>query len=481
LAALLVPGATSCAFVAKAARERGVGSVSGPVLVAATHKQPSVSSRAPTPRPPWGQVTQVDRGLSLYDAHYVAATGNDAAPGTQAQPWRTLQHAVDTAMPGEEILIESGNYAGFRMTRSGTAAAPIGLAAAPGAFVDVDGPLAAGDVVDLAGVHDVSVRGLTVRNAHGDWRAGILVRDGATRIHLTNDVVNGNSDFGVRIVDSTNVEVAGDDISHNAAGIIVERAGAGVHIDHDVVHDNDRMIVDDPAPDNDTGAMGINFQFSTGPVLADHNIIYGNRAQSDDYGYDGSGFEIYGASNVSMLDNVLFDDEAVMETGTDSLACTGNRFEGNVAWGPHHATVDVHVPQSNGLLLRCATDMVVTHNTLYDLDAFAVWFDASDSHTGNVNGLSVTGNLFVQPAVSPVYELDSPVPNTATVDGNDIMASGPMLARIVGHDAPTDLAQLQSATEFEAHGVSVAPGFASASTFDLRATNASVIGRYGAA
>src|SRR5579883_983263 len=71
---------------------------------------------------------------------FVATGGNDAAAGSSATPWKTLQHAVDSAKPGDTILVESGTYAGCRITSSGTDAAPITLAAAPGAQVVVNSP-----------------------------------------------------------------------------------------------------------------------------------------------------------------------------------------------------------------------------------------------------------------------------------------------------------------------------------------------------
>jgi hypothetical protein len=41
---------------------------------------------------------------------YVATTGNDSNPGTQAAPWRTIQHAAETARAGSAINVRSGIY-----------------------------------------------------------------------------------------------------------------------------------------------------------------------------------------------------------------------------------------------------------------------------------------------------------------------------------------------------------------------------------
>ncbi|MFY1695655.1 MULTISPECIES: right-handed parallel beta-helix repeat-containing protein [unclassified Solwaraspora] len=60
----------------------------------------------------------------------VATTGDDANPGTLAQPLRTVQRAVDLAVPGTTIRLRGGRYApttNIRILTSGTADAPITL------------------------------------------------------------------------------------------------------------------------------------------------------------------------------------------------------------------------------------------------------------------------------------------------------------------------------------------------------------------
>ena len=52
---------------------------------------------------------------------YVSTTGADANPGSLAQPWRTIQKAVDTIAAGDTIIVKPGSYAGCRIGKSGTA------------------------------------------------------------------------------------------------------------------------------------------------------------------------------------------------------------------------------------------------------------------------------------------------------------------------------------------------------------------------
>lgn len=56
--------------------------------------------------------------------YYVAPTGNDAHPGTEAQPWATLRKAAASVQPGDTVRIRAGGYfepSGWNVTRAGTA------------------------------------------------------------------------------------------------------------------------------------------------------------------------------------------------------------------------------------------------------------------------------------------------------------------------------------------------------------------------
>ena len=44
------------------------------------------------------------------NSFYVSTAGDDANPGTQAAPWRTIQHAADTARAGSTVNVRGGIY-----------------------------------------------------------------------------------------------------------------------------------------------------------------------------------------------------------------------------------------------------------------------------------------------------------------------------------------------------------------------------------
>ncbi len=58
----------------------------------------------------------------------VAPSGSDANPGTEAQPWKTLQKAARSVQPGDTVRIKAGEYSvrpSWTVDRAGTAERPI--------------------------------------------------------------------------------------------------------------------------------------------------------------------------------------------------------------------------------------------------------------------------------------------------------------------------------------------------------------------
>jgi alpha-N-arabinofuranosidase len=63
---------------------------------------------------------------------HVAPSGNDADPGTQTAPFRTIQHAANLAQPGDVITVHEGVYRerisplrGANLTRSASSIRPL--------------------------------------------------------------------------------------------------------------------------------------------------------------------------------------------------------------------------------------------------------------------------------------------------------------------------------------------------------------------
>ena len=226
-------------------------------------------------------------------SYWVSPSGDDSNPGTQAQPWKTLQANVATLAPGDNMNVEAGTYAGFIVgwdatgtygTIAGTSGNPITIQAdpdaAPGSVIinsrndrtsvgidlepgcnyvtikgfAVDGTggtitttTARGYGIKVTGDYD-QVVGNAVRNMTGACIAGIHDNAG------NYAVIQGNTITGVQ---------SGGDGS-KGHGIYVADA-TGVQVVENVIHDNDYIGIHlNGDPDVVTNA------------LIDDNIIYNN-------------------------------------------------------------------------------------------------------------------------------------------------------------------------------------------------------------
>lgn len=75
-------------------------------------------------------------------SYYVATTGDDGQDGSQAKPWKTIQHAVARLQPGDTLLLRAGTYyENVTVRLTGRSDAPITIRAFPGEHVVLDGGL----------------------------------------------------------------------------------------------------------------------------------------------------------------------------------------------------------------------------------------------------------------------------------------------------------------------------------------------------
>ncbi len=151
---------------------------------------------------------------------YVSPAGNDADPGSEAQPWRTIQKAADSLVAGQTVYIMTGTYAERVMPQNeGTADHLITYAAQPGATVTIDG---SGVTLpdDLVGLFEIGfksyirVTGLRIINAQPNTdNGGILVR-GSSYIWIENNSTDHTASSGIGVWDSDHVTIDGNTIEH---------------------------------------------------------------------------------------------------------------------------------------------------------------------------------------------------------------------------------------------------------------------------
>ena len=141
-------------------------------------------------------------GVAASAASYVVAPeGSDSAAGTLEEPWRTLQHAADTADAGDTVWIREGVYReSVTLTRSGRADARIVFAAYADERPVIDGEgLDVGALVRLRAVSYVNLRGLEIRNVPGGNAVWI---ERSSDIELADCEVH-HAFYGIGIADGT--------------------------------------------------------------------------------------------------------------------------------------------------------------------------------------------------------------------------------------------------------------------------------------
>jgi len=324
----------------------------------------------------------------------VAPTGKDSNPGGLIRPWRTLQHAADVAAPGTVVVVRPGRYAGFQVARSGLPGRPIVFRGQPGALV-VSPSRGWRAIVDVENAHDVVISGLRISGAAGQFSAGIRTNGGARVRILSNQIVL-NHGFGVNIANTLGFVVAANTIAFNATGVQVQDGASGL-IARNAIALNREMIVNTPGGTDDRGANGIVFYRTLRPVRATLNHIWGNRARSFDYGWDGGAFEVYAASNLMIDHNNVADNENVLETGTDGVRqCAGNRFVFNLAVGKPT------VGRAMGMILRCARGMLIANNTFNAMQLFTFCIENGGAFAGSIKGLRVVNNVAIS-TNAPIY------------------------------------------------------------------------------
>ena len=279
--------------------------------------------------------TPTPSGIPALTTYYVAPDGDDDGPGSQAQPWRTLQKAGDTAAAGSDVIVLAGTYAGFRVRASGRADAPIRFRARPGVVIDTPGPANAnGDNIWLRNVGYVEIDGFEVRDA---TRAGIAVQ-GEPDANVAGVVVRNcrcldNGRWGIFTAFAGDLLIEGNEtaFSRDEHGIYVSNSADRIVVRDNRTHHNSSSGIQlnaDPAQrgddPNDPQGDGI-----IEDALIERNVIYDNGAGG------AAGINLASVRGSLVRNNLLYDNHATGiagwddDEGSNDFGTRDNRLVGN--------------------------------------------------------------------------------------------------------------------------------------------------------
>jgi len=209
---------------------------------------------------------------------YVATTGNDSNPGTPAAPWRTIQHAADTARAGSTVYVRGGIYEELvSIKASGNASdGYITFRSYPDETAVLDAthftPAGRAGVLTIQNRSYVRIEGFEIRNfrtaEHRLSPLGISVMGAGSHIELLKNNVHhieqtfdgrdapgrGGNGFGIAVYGTdakspiTDLIIDGNEVHHLKTGssesLVVNGNVTNFRITHNAVHDNNNIGID---------------------------------------------------------------------------------------------------------------------------------------------------------------------------------------------------------------------------------------------
>jgi hypothetical protein len=332
---------------------------------------------------------------------YVSTTGKDSNPGTQAAPWRTVQHAADTARAGSTVNVRGGVYEELvSINASGNATDGfITFRSSPGETAVLDAehftPSGRSAIVTIQNKSYVRIEGFEVRNfrtaEHRLCPLGISIIGSGSHIELLKNNVHhieqtfpgrdapgsGGNGFGIAVYGTdaktpiSELVIDGNEVHHLKTGssesLVVNGNVANFRITHNIVHDNNNIGIDvigfehtapDPAVDQARdGVVSGNLVYN---ITSRGNPAYGNDVSSD-------GIYVDGGTRTLIEQNVIHDVDFGIELASEHKDRATNYIvaRNNLIYHCHTAGVSIggYAPE------RGHTDhSTVVNNTLYEND-----------------------------------------------------------------------------------------------------------------
>ena len=357
------------------------------------------------------------------NSFYVSASGNDANPGTETAPWRTIQHAADTARAGSTVNVRAGIYE-ERVTINVSGNPSDGYVtfrSYPGETAILEGehfvPGARSGMLVIHNKSYVRMEGFEIRDyrtaEHRLTPMGISVTGAGTHIELLHNNVHhieqnfqgrdapgrGGNGFGIAVYGTdaktpiSELVIDGNEVHHLKTGssesLVVNGNVTNFRITHNVVHDNNNIGIDiigfertapDPAVDQARdGVVSGNLVYN---ITSRGNPAYGNDQSSD-------GIYVDGGTRVLIERNIIHHVDFGIELASEHRNRTTSYItaRNNLIYSCNTAGVSVGGYGAE----RGGTDhCTVINNTLYGNDTsntgsgeFQMQFNMTDNRFEN--------------------------------------------------------------------------------------------------
>lgn len=297
-------------------------------------------------------------------------TCSDSGTGTATTPYCTIAKAAKMAVAGQTVVVAAGTYVDEVFPwRSGTPTAPITFRPADGARVVISGPRHGFTVsnqswISVSGfeIDDTTGSGIYVYNATGVTLSGNTIRRSGTR-------VQGSSQYGMYLNSMSSSRVAGNLVTDNSAsGIYVTNASTNLTIAGNEVSWNAYGYV--------RNAVGIDLR--SGPNLVKDNRVHDN---------EDSGIQLYpGGDSNTVVDNLIYHNKGF--TSVQLSNCNH----------PPTGAVDGCITGDHGVDNYGVTGSTIVGNTV--VDNVAAGINVEGDAAGTPTGIALANNVAVDNAVA---------------------------------------------------------------------------------
>ncbi|MCA9206201.1 MAG: right-handed parallel beta-helix repeat-containing protein, partial [Planctomycetales bacterium] len=315
-----------------------------------------------------------------YATKWVSPDGSDVAgDGSQAHPWKSLQHAADNVIPGDYVIVMPGKYWGMNMTTDGKPDARITFHALPG--VEIDEPFPGQqDGINLEGADFITIEGFYV---HDMPRAGLrsVNNDG---VILRGNTSDHNTMWGILTGWSENILVENNQVSRS-------------QVEH-----------------------GIYISNSADGAIVRNNVVWGNRASGIQFNADGSlpGDGVH--SNNVIEGNIIYGNGTGGGAAINLDGVQDSLIRNNLLYDNHSTGIVLYV----GFAAEPSTNNVVTNNTVVMAEdarwALLMWNGSSGNVIANnilLNRNPNRGSIDVESSSLPAYSANNILQDKFSLNG----------------------------------------------------------------
>jgi hypothetical protein len=289
--------------------------------------------------------------LASGTVYYVATSGSDSNPGTQAAPWKTVQHAATSVKAGDTVNIRVGVYnEAVTPSVSGSAAAgSITFQSYPGETATLDGTglkvvNGQSGLFNISGRDYITVSGLEIRNftssSDSQVPVGIYVSGADSNIQLLSNHVHNitttapananncaSNALGIAIYGTqapasiNNLTVSGNEVDHNKTGcsetLTLNGNVESFTVTGNLIHDNNNIGIDAIGYEGTSPQAA--YDRARNGTISGNTIYKITSFGNPDYGnvYAADGIYVDGGTHIVIERNTVHDTDLNVELASE--------------------------------------------------------------------------------------------------------------------------------------------------------------------